>query len=157
VGVVLSEGYARRPVRPLPMVEVDGWRLKVHGIAYRGEVPRPELVDAARRVAGETLPRPAVGEGRYGVGFLGVHDGRDAGFVFVDWWAQENELHHHAFVSPLDRPADLVAVQPGMLTACAWDLAVIAHERDAWVETVLANPAGPDVEAYLARELRADV
>ena len=155
--ITLSERYAPRPVRPLPLFGVDGWRLKVHSIAYRGELARPELVQAACRVAAEVLPRPAIGEGRYGVGFLGVHDGRGATFVFVDWWADENELHHHAFSSPLDRPGDLIATSPDAFIACAWDLAVIGHERAAWVETVMSNLDGPDLESYLARTLTAEV
>jgi hypothetical protein len=38
-----------------------------------------------------------------------------------------------------------------------WDLAVIAFERDAWLDAVLRNPAGPDVERYLATRLDADI
>jgi hypothetical protein len=38
----------------------------------------------------------------YHLGFLGVHDGRTSNFVFLDYWAEENELHHHVFVSPAD-------------------------------------------------------
>ena len=29
-------------------------------------------------------------------------------------------------------------------------------ERQAWVDTVLANPAGPDIEAYLACRFNGD-
>ena len=37
--------------------------------------------------------------------------------------------------------------------ACAWDLSVIAFERAAWVQHMLANPRGPDLEAYLVAQL----
>lgn len=43
-------------------------------------------------------------EGCYGVGFLGVHDGRGADFVFIDWWAEENELHHHLYMASHNQP-----------------------------------------------------
>ncbi len=33
--------------------------------------------------------------------------------------------------------------------ACVWDLAVMAFEREAWIEFVL-KPAEPDIDAYLA-------
>jgi hypothetical protein len=36
-------------------------------------------------------------------------------------------------------------------------LAVVAYERDAWVQHVLLNPGGPDLDAYLAQQLNADV
>ena len=149
------ERYATRPVRALADFEPAGWRCRVYGIAYGRDAPRAALVDAALRVAREVLP-PA-GAGNHGVGFVGVHDGRGSCFVFVDWWADENELHHHVFVSPSDAPAaleDRTATGPA---ACVWDLAVVAFERAAWVETVLANSGGPDFDAYLARRLEGDV
>jgi hypothetical protein len=34
-----------------------------------------------------------------GVGFLGVHGGRGADFVCIDWWAEENESHHHVYLA----------------------------------------------------------
>jgi hypothetical protein len=39
-------------------------------------------------------------------------------------------------------------VTPTGLAACVWDLAVIAYERQAWIDAVLAAPV-PDVERYL--------
>lgn len=151
--VVLAEPYATRAVVSLPLWRVDGWRVKTYGIAYRGNTPRPALVDAARAVAADALPRPATAQGRYGVGFLGVRDRRDACFVYLDWWADENELHHHTFLAPSDEPGALAPCTGTGFTACVWDLALICHERQAWVDTVLDNPAGPDLDAYLHRVL----
>jgi hypothetical protein len=82
----LAEPYATRSVRCLDLLTIEGWRLKLYGIAYRGERPVQALVDAAVAAAQERLPRPAVTDDGYGMGFVGVHDGRGANFVFVDWW-----------------------------------------------------------------------
>jgi hypothetical protein len=38
-----------------------------------------------------------------------------------------------------------------------WDLSVVAHERDAWIRHVLASPATPNLDAYLADWLHARV
>src|SRR5918993_3952698 len=105
--IKLAEPYRPRPVRFLEEWADAGWRLKVYGIAYGREAPRAELVETAKRIARERLPQPPAGEGRYGVGFLGVHDGRGANFVFVDWWADENELHHHVWAGPSGAPEEL--------------------------------------------------
>ena len=153
----LREPYRPRPVRFLEEWRHAGWRLKVYGIAYGRELPRAGLVETAKRIARERLPQPAEGGGRYGVGFLGVHDGRGANFVFVDWWADENELHHHVYTSASDELFRLDYTTPTGLSVCVWDLKVQSFERDAWVEEVLKNPDGPDVEAYLRRRLSADV
>jgi hypothetical protein len=53
-------------------------------IAYQGEYPRARLIEKAKELASERLPLLADTEGCYGVGFLGVHDGRGADFVFID-------------------------------------------------------------------------
>lgn len=155
--MVPPQAYRPRPVRCAGIWAVDGWRLKLYGIAYDRDRPRPELVDAAQRAARTRLPQPAFGAGRYGVGFMGAHDGRDACVAFVDWWANEDELHHHLYVAPVDRPSELVPTGPADFTACVWDLAVLAFEREAWLATVLQNPGGPDLERYLQAQLSQDV
>ena len=155
--IELQEPYQKRPVRCLEVWTCGDWRMKVYGISYQRPAPRPELIEAAKVLAQQRLPQPAMTPTRYGVGFIGVHDGRGGNFVFIDWWADENELHHHVYVSPAADPEALDYKTPGGLAACVWDLAVLAHERLAWVETVLANPAGPDLEAYLARQLDTEV
>jgi hypothetical protein len=155
--IKLAEPYGPRSVRSLDLLTVDGWRLKLYGITYRGERPVQGLVDAAVAAAQKRLPRPAVTTDRYGVGFVGAHDGRGANFVFVDWWANEDELHHHTWLSSKDEPGTLRATGPDDFTACSWDLAVIGHERAAWVHHVLARAQGPDLDAYLADRLHGEV
>ena len=153
--IALVEKHVARAIRFDDVWETDGWRVKVYGIAYRRPAPRPELLAVAKKIAAEILPRPADAEGRYGVGFLGVHDARGGCFVFVDWWADENELHHHPFLGP--SPEELRPARPEDSIACLWDLAVVAFERQAWLHAVLKNPHGPDLERYLAAQLNDDV
>ena len=158
MNVELREPYGRRPLRFLELWTVEDWRLKVIGIAYGHETPAPGLVEAAKRVAADHLRTHPTRHAHYGVGFLGIHDGRGENQVFLDRWINENELIHTYWVSPKHEPARLIV--PDMSdhnSVCVWDLAVQCFEREAWVECVLANPRGPDVEAYLARRIRADV
>jgi hypothetical protein len=152
----LQEAYDVRPIRFLELWRELGWTLKVYGIAYRSERPREELVEAAKEMARRRLANSTNSDNHYGVGFLGVHDGRGANFVCLDYWADENELHHHLYVSPSEEPASLEYVTPTGLIACTWDLRVLSFERNAWVEAVLANPSGPDIDEYLARTLNDD-
>lgn len=149
--------YQPRPVRFLELWQEKDWAMKLYGIAHQADRPRPVLFPAAKEVARRHIFSPEPGVERYGVGFVGIHDGRGAVFVFVDYWADENELRHHVYVAPKDDPLALVYRTPTGLAACVWDLAVICFERQAWIDTVLANPAGPDLHAYLARRLAADI
>lgn len=144
----LEEPYAPRWVRHLEVWNHGDWRLKLYGIAYQGDAPGRDLVDSAKQEATARLPAPAHTPRRYGVGFMGVHEGRGANLMFLDWWADENELHHHACVTGPAPPYAWHYVTPTGLAACVWDLAVICFERRAWIDTVLAA-AAPDPEAYL--------
>lgn len=152
-----TEGYVPRPVRPMGVRSFGDWTLKLYGIAYGRDQPNPELVQAAVRAAESTLPVPAHSQVRYGVGFLGIHDGRDSNFVFVSWWENENELQHRVFHSPLDRPGELRPATPQEPIACVWDLSVIAYEREAWIRHALSRPGGVDRDAYLTDTLSADI
>lgn len=151
----LQEPYQSRPIRFLELWQTAGWTLKLYGIAYRRPSPWPELLVAAKSAAVAHLAKIQTNN-HYHLGFMGVHDGRGANFVFVDYWADENELHHHVYVSPATQPANLEYVTPTGLIACVWDLRVICFERQAWLETVLANPAGPNLQEYLERRLHED-
>jgi hypothetical protein len=153
VAVQLRGPYRPRPIRFLGLHETVGWTLKVYGIAAEGERPRAALVEAVRALAASVLPSPAVQTAgaepdRYGLGFVIVHDAGDYCFALYDWWACENELHQRLYSAPLDSPGTLRA-HPTPAIACVWELAVIDHERRAWLRHVLTRPDGPDVGAYL--------
>jgi copper chaperone CopZ len=150
--IELAEPYIARPVAALGVWRHGDWRMKKYTIAYRRESARPELIEAAEAVAADTLPTPAITPIRYGVGILGIHDGRGAGLVFVDWWEQENDLHHHVFLSPDTDRGTLRPATPTELAACVWDLSVIAYEREAWMRHVFAAEA-PNLDAYLEDQL----
>ena len=94
------------------------------------------------------LPGPDDGQAHYGVGFVGIHQGASYDFVLVAYWAYETELRFQTWMSPSTQSYRLEQVRAGELSADVWDLALLAWEREAWVERVL-RPADGDVEAYL--------
>ena len=75
-------------------------RLKHYGIAVAGDAPRP----SSRRPPAAS-PSEAVPTGAYG--FTIAHDATTAGLAIVYWWANDNEIHMHAFAAPLDDPGAL--------------------------------------------------
>jgi prepilin-type processing-associated H-X9-DG protein len=148
--LTLTDEFRPRPVRFLGLWELGDWRVKAYSLQAEHTRLLPGLVSAAQIRAAETLAQ-ATGDG-YGIGFVGIHSGRDANFVFVDWWARENELHHHVFTSSKEDPTQLRPAVDGVV-GCVWDLQVIWFERNAWVEKVLGGRSGPDIEAYLKKVL----
>jgi hypothetical protein len=128
--------------RSISFLDRDG-RMKHYGIAANGQAaPRAELVDATRRLADELIPGDTYG-------FTISHDAVTAGLGLVYWWANENELHHRFFASPLDEPGKLDPIDVTGL-ACVWELEVIDFERRAWLEDVMKRG---EVDRYLERSL----
>lgn len=152
----MGELYQRREIRLLERRAIRGWQMKLYGISCEPGGPDPALVAAALQLAAGVLPQPAVTPTRYGVGFMGVHEGRGSNLVFVDWWARENELHHHAWVSPEGEFQHFDYVTPIGLAACVWDLAVIGFERQAWIDAALVTPH-PDFTRYLDTALEGSI
>lgn len=95
------------------------------------------------------MPRPAVGDGRPGVGFAILHQGRTGDYLILGWWDRENELPTRVFIRDADgwRPAN------GGESFCVWDLRVLWWEREAYVGTVLAG-RDDGVEAYMKMAVR---
>lgn len=150
----MIEPYEPRPVRHLGVWEFPDWRLKAYAIALPGAEPDARLVEAARERAREVAARPSQ-HATHGVGFVGIHQGKGYNQVFVDRWANHNELLHDVFVSEGPRPGALRPSPPGHNSVCVWDLALQMFERDAWIEHAMRR--APDLDAYLARVLEGTV
>jgi hypothetical protein len=149
--------YRPRPVRFIELLEGDGWSIKVYGIAVARERPGQALLDAAKGLALRTLRSAAESPMHHGAAFVIAHEAREANLVLVDWWVGENMLEHRVFSSPLVDPGALAPLEPAGIVACVWELAVLWFERQAWIETVLADSSRANLEAYRARRLNADV
>lgn len=142
--------YAPRSISTLPAEDLRGWTVKRYAISALRDTPPGEVHDFARRAAELSLPdstgRPACHA------FTVVHEDEDGCYVVVGWWSlNQLILHSRTWLAgwlDLTRPTEA----PAHATACVWELAVMAFERDAWVRHVAA--AGhPDVPAYLAAAL----
>lgn len=153
--MTVSGPHRPRPIRFLGLhTEVAGWRVKLYGIAAEGEFPRRDLVDAIVAALGPSLP--SGGDGTHGVGFAIAHDAADRCFALIDWFAGENEIHQRMLSAPRRQPSELT-VHPGSAIGCVWELAVVDFERRAWLEHVLADPHGPNLDAYLGVHLEGEV
>ena len=148
----------RGPRQPEGAVDVSAnLRLKVYGISYLRPRPREELIRAAKEAVSVFLRVGSTRHATYGLGFLGIHDGRTENQVFLDRWCNENELLHTTGASPVENPMDLKRTGWDHNSVCVWDLAVQCFERQAWVKHMLTGAAGPDPAAYLAAHLSGEV
>lgn len=77
-----------------------------------------------------------------------IHAGEQL-WLLVDLWV-DDILRHFLFRGRGDNPVQFVAGPPDGTSMCVWELEIVKHERDAWVEHVLTKPAKPSFPAYLA-------
>lgn len=148
--------YQPRSVRFLRRVDLGDWVVKLYGIAAHARPVRATVVEAALRAAERVLPSPAISSDRYGAGFVIAHDAPQRCYALVCWWAEENEIHQQVLSAPAGRPEDL-SPHPSHAIGCVWELSVTDFERRAWITHILANPNGPHLEGYLAKEYHDDV
>ena len=153
----VSESYKKRSVRYLQLLKIANWSIKFYGIKYGGGSVDDAIIESALIALKTQLGESSGKTDHYFAGFACVHQGRGGNFAFIDWWADENELHHHLFVSNSTSPCEFEYKTPTGLVACTSDLALLAFEREAWVQFVLANSKGPDLDGYLQHHMNQDV
>ena len=134
--------------------------MKVYGIRFSEDAAITQvddhIIDLAQQAMLVQLPQPAVTDARYGVGFMIIHQGQHRNWLLLDWWYDQEIIKQLLFSSPLDAPDQITPAESDLL-ACTWELAVHAFERQAWIDHVLNNPAGPDIDGYLNQQMNEDV
>jgi hypothetical protein len=130
---------------------IGDWRLKVYGLARPEHGVRDELIETTRALAAESLPD--VDDAHHGAAFAIAHDARWP-IALIYWWEAENELHSAIYAGA--EPSDLAPAGPTAM-GCVWELGVVEFERRAWIEDVIGNPAGPDLDGYMARRFEGMV
>lgn len=129
---------------------VGNWRLKRYAIVYDGgPADWAEYDDVWPRVEA-TLPQPAVGRGRPGVGFVIAHRGASLHYLILAWWDRENEVPLRVFVKGFGSEDSWRAAE-GSESVCVWDLEIIWFERCAYVETLMGE-GDSDADSYLERQ-----
>jgi hypothetical protein len=114
--------------------------------ALRARRPREGGAAGAARETREHAVASLPEQG-YGAGFAIAHDAAYP-IALVYWWQGINELHQRSFVGE-----EIDALEPVEFTpaGCVYELAIVEFERRAWIDDVIGNPDGPNLERYLSR------
>lgn len=140
--------YQPRRITTLQTVELYPWRWKQYYIAFDASCYDEPLIAASTASLNRLLARAGL-PAEYQVGFSIIHAGRDMNFVIHGYWTNGNELALAVFKALPGRVDQIVrSDNNGSSIACVWDLAVIGHERQAWIDHIL-GPETPNVDAYL--------
>ena len=115
-----------------------------------------DKIEAARVFGAALLDAVPERDADAGIAFLTIHFGLAGIWLLVGWW-QGDVVRHRHLRAPFDDLARLRDVAPEHYGPCVWELAVQARERTAWIAHVLADPAKPNFETYLADGMSATV
>lgn len=155
--IELTSAYSKREVRFLEIWRPDCWQIKCYGIAHPDrDMPNETVLAAAKGLAAGILAG-AGDQDHHGAGFLIVHIAREAVFLLLDLWTGENMLRQYLYASSYDSPAEFRNLAETGLMACVWEMPIQDFERRAWIECVLDNPCGPNLEAYAGKRLNGFV
>lgn len=152
------EPYANRPTWPIEVRDFHGWALKVYGIraGVPGVASLPPSVQAAAvdHLSGFLEQNPSVVDPDHERnGFAIIHQGSEAVWLLLDLW-RDDILHQFLWSAPLSAPTEFREAEMRGNPVCVWEIEVVKHERDAWVEHVLSRPSSPDYHGYLGERLR---
>ena len=146
--------YKPRRVEPLDLWRPNGLAIKPYTIARDGaDAPSLALIGTARRIAETEIPKAAAYDtGHHGLGFAILHEGEEAIWLLLHWWAH-GDICCRALFRADSGTLEFEDVSKRSLMACVWELRVIDHERQAWVNAMLTHT--PDAETYLKDKLPA--
>ncbi len=151
--------YAARSIRFLRVHRSPERSLKIYSITC-DEAPIADSVVEAALACADALPTSTLPPVHvagiewhmlpsHGLGSLIVHRGIASNFALLDVWTDDNMLRHHVWVSSPAAPLDFQPLDAAHLAVCVWELAVLQHERAAWLRHMFRADGLMDAEAYL--------
>lgn len=145
--------YQNRPIRFLEVFNHNDWKIKLYSISVKNEFVEPEWVEKAKNNLDNWLQfaqNDAIEN--YKIATLILHEGREGCFAILSLWVEENMLQLFAWLAGHEDRIFKLCSDKG-LVSCVWEMEVLWHERNVWVENVLKRAADADFEGYLAAQL----
>jgi hypothetical protein len=141
-----------RPVHFLGYVTCGDWKVKMYGIAYKGEQPRKLLVRQAIKSfipdSLSILPISHPSSRHHNIAFTIVHDGKDMDSVTTCWWEREHRLCGKRFTKePKNNNSWFSGPLGNNVFAYTWEIPIFSYEAQEWLSHVVLN--GKDTDGYM--------
>jgi hypothetical protein len=154
----LEGKFKTRPIRFIQIIEHKDWKLKLYSISSKKESVSEKTIENALKNLDDWLSKTdSTNFENYKISTLILHEWEGGIFAIINWWIDENMLQHYVYLSTNENPCDYKLFSANGIVTCVWELAVLWHERNAWVEHVLKKDKNPDIETYLNNVLNCDV
>ena len=144
----LDRTYHPRVVASLGLWRIRNWSFKAYGVHHdpnQTKMFTAQRLEAARTHAAAQIVLAETFPSHDGIGYLILHQARRYLWHIQHWWTDSEIL---AGVTSRMNDAGLFQRCSDPYIATTWDLAIINHEREAWIKTMLTQVSDP--RAYLA-------
>ncbi len=152
----LFDTYKPRKIEFEKLVHVGDWNVKVYSITNKEIFRSHDILKRAVSELHKWLSIPESSElSTYKMGFLIVHEAREGVWILLNWWTGGEMIETKVFFADYKNPKALVSSPYGVNSLlCVWELEIIVHERQAWIDHVLSNATDPDFKRYMRSNLK---
>ncbi|MFN0189730.1 MAG: hypothetical protein ACKVQV_13600 [Bacteroidia bacterium] len=151
----INSPYQSRPIRFVERYHHKDWQVKIYSISIFDEYVSNKNIEEAKLKLDEWLGKSNdYGLATYKIATLILHVFKDGCYAIINWWTGENMLQNFVY---LKEDEEYKIYSDRGITTCVWEMAVLWHERNAWVKHVLTKNENPDFEGYLNEQLNQDV
>lgn len=150
--------YKSRNIRFREVVLMDNWRIKTYTISEHAKFK----AEASYQNALFKLPTwlgqlNSFDPSHEHIAFLILHEGNEGVFSLISTWVGNNMLQSHVYISKYNDLNNFQLISGDGLFACVWELEIINHERNAWIEHILKKDENRDYNTYLQDILNTTV
>jgi len=140
--------FQPRRVYPLEVWRPETRVLKIYSVELEGrKISKEDVVSAKKLSEGIIASWEREDENTHGLGFIALHMARDYDYLLVQMWTDNNIMRLITLYSPCGGSFRETAI---ISAGCVWELAVICHERSAWLRHMLRADSRPDPAAWEA-------
>lgn len=142
--------YQPRTIQFCETVSTGDWRVKVYTISQGVKFGQTEIYKKAVEKIPEWLEITNGFDNTHeSCAFLILHEGNEGVFTLLNWWVGKNMLNTHIFLTAPGGQPSFQKISGAGLGPCIWELEIINHERESWIQNVLKSNE-PKFDQYLA-------
>ncbi len=152
------EQFKNRPARFLGISKFDEWQMKTYSIKYDAARDTPGIQEIIQNKLPVWIYEKTEQNDfpNYKIGVVIIHEAKDCIFTIVSWWVYDNVIQSHVYFSEYETPDRLIDYSDKGIRFCVFEMSIMQHESNSWVEHVLKQSSNPDWNSYLADYYKLD-
>lgn len=149
--------YKPRKIEFNQLLKVEDWFVKVYTITINPSFESKQILKPALKklpIWIRNAQKSVLDTHRNA--FLIAHEGREGVWLLMNWWTDGEMLETKVYFGDYENLNKITETiyKPKSLV-CVWELAIITHERKAWMKHILLNSNSPKFNEYVKDVLKS--